>query len=163
MYILCNLYDLYIPYLSISYNTNCLISGAQPISGASQRSLIHSEGWGGGWDPSEMTFLKAEMLHQLRGPSVQGIGAETVTPPLLGDPLSRSENLGDLPGPAVGIPGSPSRDHTFRGHKPSHPGPASCPVLDTCSVLGELYFLATSYPSAYAARGSVYKFVDPSR
>ncbi|XP_047610666.1 HHIP-like protein 2 isoform X1 [Phacochoerus africanus] len=28
---------------------------------------------------------------------------------------------------------------------------------------GELYFLATSYPSAYAARGSVYKFVDPSR
>lgn len=77
MYILCNLYDLYIPYLSISYNTNCLISGAQPISGASQRSLIHSEGWGGGWDPSEMMFLKAEMLHQLRGPSVQGIGAET--------------------------------------------------------------------------------------
>uniref|UniRef100_A0A8C3X215 HHIP like 2 n=1 Tax=Catagonus wagneri TaxID=51154 RepID=A0A8C3X215_9CETA len=27
----------------------------------------------------------------------------------------------------------------------------------------ELYFLATSYPSAYAARGSIYKFVDPSR
>ncbi|XP_029414871.1 HHIP-like protein 2 [Nannospalax galili] len=28
---------------------------------------------------------------------------------------------------------------------------------------GELYFLATSYPSAYAPHGSVYKFVDPSR
>uniref|UniRef100_G3QFT6 HHIP like 2 n=2 Tax=Gorilla gorilla gorilla TaxID=9595 RepID=G3QFT6_GORGO len=28
---------------------------------------------------------------------------------------------------------------------------------------GELYFLATSYPSAYAPRGSIYKFVDPSR
>ncbi|XP_035137266.3 HHIP-like protein 2, partial [Callithrix jacchus] len=29
--------------------------------------------------------------------------------------------------------------------------------------LGELYFLATSYPSAYAPHGSIYKFVDPSR
>ncbi|XP_021018490.1 HHIP-like protein 2 isoform X1 [Mus caroli] len=28
---------------------------------------------------------------------------------------------------------------------------------------GELYFLATSYPSAYAPHGSIYKFVDPSR
>ncbi|XP_023565974.1 HHIP-like protein 2 isoform X2 [Octodon degus] len=28
---------------------------------------------------------------------------------------------------------------------------------------GELHFLATSYPSAYAPHGSVYKFVDPSR
>ncbi|KAM6166256.1 HHIP-like protein 2 [Erethizon dorsatum] len=28
---------------------------------------------------------------------------------------------------------------------------------------GELYFLTTSYPSAYAPHGSVYKFVDPSR
>ncbi|KAF6073330.1 HHIP like 2 [Phyllostomus discolor] len=28
---------------------------------------------------------------------------------------------------------------------------------------GELYFLATSYPSAYAPRGSIYKLVDPSR
>ncbi|KAK2497676.1 hypothetical protein MC885_016756 [Smutsia gigantea] len=28
---------------------------------------------------------------------------------------------------------------------------------------GELYFLATSYPSAYAPHGSMYKFVDPSR
>ncbi|XP_025783631.1 HHIP-like protein 2 [Puma concolor] len=28
---------------------------------------------------------------------------------------------------------------------------------------GELYFLATSYPSAYLPHGSVYKFVDPSR
>ncbi|KAF0873233.1 HHIP-like protein 2 isoform X1 [Crocuta crocuta] len=28
---------------------------------------------------------------------------------------------------------------------------------------GELYFLATSYPSAYVPHGSIYKFVDPSR
>ncbi|XP_004685301.1 PREDICTED: HHIP-like protein 2 [Condylura cristata] len=28
---------------------------------------------------------------------------------------------------------------------------------------GELYFLATSYPSAYAPQGSIYKLVDPSR
>nr|XP_056708305.1 HHIP-like protein 2 [Euleptes europaea] len=28
---------------------------------------------------------------------------------------------------------------------------------------GELYFLATSYPSAYAPHGSLYKFVDPAR
>ncbi|KAM9107944.1 HHIP-like protein 2 [Megaptera novaeangliae] len=28
---------------------------------------------------------------------------------------------------------------------------------------GELYFLATSYPSAYTPHGSIYKFVDPSR
>ncbi|XP_012517642.1 PREDICTED: HHIP-like protein 2 [Propithecus coquereli] len=28
---------------------------------------------------------------------------------------------------------------------------------------GELYFLATSYPSAYSPHGSIYKFVDPSR
>lgn len=28
---------------------------------------------------------------------------------------------------------------------------------------GELYFLATAYPSAYAPQGSIYKFVDPSR
>ncbi|KAF3823104.1 hypothetical protein GH733_010540 [Mirounga leonina] len=28
---------------------------------------------------------------------------------------------------------------------------------------GELYFLATAYPSAYAPHGSIYKFVDPSR
>nr|XP_005307008.1 HHIP-like protein 2 [Chrysemys picta bellii] len=28
---------------------------------------------------------------------------------------------------------------------------------------GELYFLATSYPSAYAPHGSIYKFVDPAR
>ncbi|XP_012870446.1 PREDICTED: HHIP-like protein 2 [Dipodomys ordii] len=28
---------------------------------------------------------------------------------------------------------------------------------------GELYFLATTYPSAYAPHGSIYKFVDPSR
>lgn len=35
-------------------------------------------------------------------------------------------------------------------------------VLTPVSV-GELYFLATSYPSAYAPHGSIYKFVDPSR
>uniref|UniRef100_A0A8D0GN33 HHIP like 2 n=1 Tax=Sphenodon punctatus TaxID=8508 RepID=A0A8D0GN33_SPHPU len=28
---------------------------------------------------------------------------------------------------------------------------------------GELYFMATSYPSAYAPHGSIYKFVDPAR
>ncbi|XP_008581677.1 PREDICTED: HHIP-like protein 2, partial [Galeopterus variegatus] len=28
---------------------------------------------------------------------------------------------------------------------------------------GELYFLATSYPSAHMPHGSIYKFVDPSR
>ncbi|XP_013908701.1 PREDICTED: HHIP-like protein 2 [Thamnophis sirtalis] len=28
---------------------------------------------------------------------------------------------------------------------------------------GELYFMATSYPSAYAPSGSIYKFVDPAR
>ncbi|XP_006029250.2 HHIP-like protein 2 isoform X3 [Alligator sinensis] len=28
---------------------------------------------------------------------------------------------------------------------------------------GELYFMATSYPSAYAPHGSLYKFVDPAR
>ncbi|KAM8816795.1 LOW QUALITY PROTEIN: HHIP-like protein 2 [Rhynchonycteris naso] len=28
---------------------------------------------------------------------------------------------------------------------------------------GELYFLATAYPSAYALQGSIYKLVDPSR
>ncbi|KAL7987389.1 hypothetical protein Chor_006308 [Crotalus horridus] len=28
---------------------------------------------------------------------------------------------------------------------------------------GELYFMATSYPSAYAPRGCIYKFVDPAR
>ncbi|XP_004613117.2 HHIP-like protein 2 [Sorex araneus] len=28
---------------------------------------------------------------------------------------------------------------------------------------GELYFLATAYPSAFAPRGSIYKLVDPSR
>ncbi|GAB5583709.1 HHIP-like protein 2 [Prionailurus iriomotensis] len=31
------------------------------------------------------------------------------------------------------------------------------------SLWGELYFLATSYPSAYLPHGSIYKFVDPSR
>uniref|UniRef100_A0A2K5C4C4 HHIP like 2 n=1 Tax=Aotus nancymaae TaxID=37293 RepID=A0A2K5C4C4_AOTNA len=30
-------------------------------------------------------------------------------------------------------------------------------------IARELYFLATSYPSAYAPHGSIYKFVDPSR
>lgn len=29
--------------------------------------------------------------------------------------------------------------------------------------LGELYFMSTSYPSAYAPHGSLYKFVDPAR
>lgn len=29
--------------------------------------------------------------------------------------------------------------------------------------LGELYFLSTSYPSAYAPHGSLYKIVDPAR
>ncbi|XP_074673954.1 HHIP-like protein 2 isoform X1 [Strix aluco] len=28
---------------------------------------------------------------------------------------------------------------------------------------GELYFMSTSYPSAYAPRGSLYKFIDPAR
>lgn len=32
-----------------------------------------------------------------------------------------------------------------------------------CFSVGELYFLATSYPSAMSPFGTLYKFVDPSR
>ena len=45
----------------------------------------------------------------------------------------------------------------------SWPGLVSCPWWPVPILSGELYFLATSYPSAYTPHGSIYKFVDPSR
>ena len=32
-----------------------------------------------------------------------------------------------------------------------------------CASVGELYFLATSYPSSVSPYGTIYKFMDPSR